>query len=79
MRIASVAVAEPHAFGPPLESPSPLDARASLVPQPCCLWYSTTIPKPKHLEAEFADRFRDLSVAEAYVSYPPLAASEISR
>ena len=33
-----------------------------------------TIPKPKHLAPEYADQFRDRSVAEAYVNYPPYAA-----
>ena len=30
-----------------------------------------TIPKPKHLGPEYADQFRDRSVADAYVNYPP--------
>ena len=32
-----------------------------------------TIPKPKHLGPEYADQFRDQSVADAYVNYPPYA------
>ena len=32
-----------------------------------------TIPKPKHLGMEYADQFKDRSVAEAYVNYPPCA------
>ena len=30
-----------------------------------------TIPKPKHLEPEYAEQFNDQSVADAYVNYPP--------
>ena len=30
-----------------------------------------TIPKPKHLGPEYADQFKDRSVADAYVNYPP--------
>lgn len=30
-----------------------------------------TIPKPKHLGPEYADQFKDQSVADAYVNYPP--------
>ena len=30
-----------------------------------------TIPKPKHLGPEYADQFKDRSVAGAYVNYPP--------
>ena len=30
-----------------------------------------TIPKPKHLGPEYADQFKDKSVADAYVNYPP--------
>jgi SAM-dependent methyltransferase len=33
-----------------------------------------TIPKPKHLGTEYADQFKDRSVAEAYVNYPSYAA-----
>ena len=29
-----------------------------------------TIPKPKHLGPEYADQFKDRSVADAYVNYP---------
>ncbi len=32
------------------------------------------IPKPKHLGTEYADQFKDRSVADAYVNYPPYAA-----
>lgn len=32
-----------------------------------------TIPKPKHLGPAYADQFKDRSVAEAYVNYPPYA------
>ncbi len=32
------------------------------------------IPKPKHLGSEYADQFKDESVAEAYVNYPPYSA-----
>ena len=30
-----------------------------------------TIPKPKHLGPEYADQFKDRSVANAYVNFPP--------
>ena len=33
-----------------------------------------TIPKPKHLGPEYADQFKDQSVADAYVNYPPYTA-----
>ena len=33
-----------------------------------------TIPKPKHLGPEYADQFKDRSVADAYVNYPPYPA-----
>ena len=33
-----------------------------------------TIPKPKHLAPEYGDQFKDRSVADAYVNYPPYAA-----
>ena len=33
-----------------------------------------TIPKPKHLGPEYADEFKDRSVADAYVNYPPYPA-----
>ncbi len=32
------------------------------------------IPKPKHLGTEYGDQFKDRSVADAYVNYPPYAA-----
>ncbi len=32
------------------------------------------IPKPKHLGPEYADQFKDRSVADAYVNYPPYSA-----
>ena len=32
-----------------------------------------TLPKPKHLGPEYADQFKDRSVAAAYVNYPPYA------
>ena len=33
-----------------------------------------TILKPKHLGPEYADQFKDRSVADAYVNYPPYSA-----
>ena len=36
--------------------------------------HSMTIPKPKHLGPEYADEFKDRSVADAYVNYPPYPA-----
>ena len=33
-----------------------------------------TIAKPKHLGPEYGDQFKDRSVADAYVNYPPYAA-----
>ena len=33
-----------------------------------------TIPKPTHLGPDYADQFKDKSVAEAYVNYPPYPA-----
>ena len=33
-----------------------------------------SVPKPRHLTAEYADQFRDEAVAEAYVHYPPYSA-----
>ena len=33
-----------------------------------------TIAKPKHLGPEYADQFKDRSVADAYVNYPPYPA-----
>ena len=33
-----------------------------------------TIPKPKHLGPDYADQFKDKSVADAYVNYPPYPA-----
>ena len=33
-----------------------------------------TIPKPKHLGPDYADQFKDQSVADAYVNYPPYPA-----
>ena len=33
-----------------------------------------TLPKPKHLGPEYADQFKDRSVADAYVNYPPYPA-----
>ena len=33
-----------------------------------------TIPKPKHLGPDYADQFKDRSVADAYVNYPPYPA-----
>ena len=33
-----------------------------------------TLPKPKHLGPEYADQFKDRSVAGAYVNYPPYTA-----
>jgi SAM-dependent methyltransferase len=35
---------------------------------------AVTIPKPKHLGPEYAAQFKDRSVADAYVNYPPYAA-----
>ena len=32
------------------------------------------IPKPKHLGPEYADQFRDESIVDAYVNYPPYSA-----
>ena len=34
---------------------------------------AVTIPKPKHLAPEYAAQFKDRSVADAYVNYPPYA------
>ena len=33
-----------------------------------------TIPKPQHLGPKYADQFKDQSVADAYVNYPPYPA-----
>ena len=33
-----------------------------------------TIAKPKHLGPEYGDQFKDRSVADAYVNYPPYPA-----
>lgn len=33
-----------------------------------------TIPKPKHLGPEYANQFKDRSMADAYVNYPPYSA-----